>query len=117
MISAGLLSDPLGSKPLVAAVQWLEGTLLGTVALTVAIIAVAWVGVMMLTGRINLRHGATVIGGCFVLFGAPVIVQGIRGAAFGASEVASVQYAEIPPPLVIPPRPPSDPYAGASLRR
>jgi type IV secretion system protein VirB2 len=76
--------DPQGSGVLVSAVNWLQGTLLGTVATTLAVIAVAAVGLMMLTGRINWRHGAVVIVGCFVVFGAASIVAGIRGAAVGA---------------------------------
>jgi type IV secretion system protein VirB2 len=72
--------DPEGSGVLVNAVQWLEGTLLGTVATVVAVIAVASVGFMMLTGRMNWRHGAVVILGCFILFGAASIVAGIRTA-------------------------------------
>lgn len=75
--------DPEGSGVLVGAVNWLQGTLLGTVATTVAVIAIAAVGFMMLTGRINWRHGAVVIIGCFVLFGAASIVAGIRSAAAG----------------------------------
>ena len=74
-------SDPAGSGVLVAAVQWLEGTLLGTVATVVAVIAVATVGLLMLTGRINWRYGATVILGCFILFGAASIVAGIQSTA------------------------------------
>ena len=56
-------------------------TLLGTIATVVAVIAVAAVGFMMLTGRINWRYGATVIVGCFVLFGASSIVAGIHSTA------------------------------------
>jgi type IV secretion system protein VirB2 len=55
--------------------------LLGTVATVVAVIAVAVVGFMMLTGRMNWRYGATVILGCFILFGATSIVAGIQTAA------------------------------------
>lgn len=73
--------DPAGSGPIVAALAWVQGTLLGNVATAVAVIAVAVVGMMMLTGRINWRVGATVILGCFVLFGAATIVGGIRSAA------------------------------------
>jgi len=76
-----MYTDPAGSGVLVSAVNWLQGTLLGTVATVVAVIAVASVGFMMLTGRINWRHGATVILGCFVLFGAASIVAGIQSAA------------------------------------
>lgn len=74
-------ADPAGSGVLVSAVNWLQGTLMGTVATVVAVIAVASVGFMMLTGRINWRHGATVILGCFILFGAASIVAGIQSAA------------------------------------
>ena len=73
--------DPAGSGPIVAALGWLQGTLLGNVATAVAVMAVAAVGFMMLTGRMNWRFGATVIVGCFVLFGAGAIVSGIQGAA------------------------------------
>jgi type IV secretion system protein VirB2 len=74
-------SAPRGSGPIVAAVDWVQATLLGNIATTVAVIAVAIVGFMMLSGRVNWRHGAMVIVGCFVLFGATVIVAGIQTAA------------------------------------
>ena len=74
-------SDPAGSSVLVSAVNWLQGTLLGTVATVVAVIAVAAVGFMMLTGRINWRYGVTVVLGCFILFGAASIVAGIHSTA------------------------------------
>lgn len=76
-------SDPQGSGPIVAALAWLQGTLLGNVATAVAVMAVAAVGFMMLTGRLNWRFGATVIVGVFILFGAGTIVAGIQGAAGG----------------------------------
>ena len=75
--------DPQGSGPILNAVNWMQGTLLGNVATVVAVIAVAAVGFMMLTGRMNWRYGATVILGCFILFGAASIVGGIRQAATG----------------------------------
>lgn len=80
-------SDPAGSGVLVSAVNWLQGTLLGTIATVVAVVAVvavaavAAVGFMMLTGRINWRYGVTVVLGCFILFGAASIVAGIHSAA------------------------------------
>ena len=76
-------ADPAGSGPIVAALGWLQGTLLGNVATAVAVMAVAAVGFMMLTGRLNWRFGATVIIGVFILFGAASIVAGIQGAATG----------------------------------
>ncbi len=77
-------ADPAGSGPIVAALSWMQGTLMGNVATTVAVIAVAMVGFMMLTGRMNWRFGATVILGCFILFGAASIVSGIQSAAGAA---------------------------------
>lgn len=77
-------ADPAGSGPIVGALGWLQGTLLGTVATVAAIVAVAAVGFMMLTGRINWRYGATVILGCFILFGAASIVGGIQSSSSSA---------------------------------
>jgi type IV secretion system protein VirB2 len=77
------MGSPTGSGVLVSAFNWLQGTLLGTIATTIAVIAVAGVGFMMLTGRINWRHGAVVILGCFIVFGAASIVAGIRASALG----------------------------------
>lgn len=74
-------ADPAGSGPIVNALGWLQGTLLGNVATAVAVMAVAAVGFMMLTGRLNWRFGATVIIGVFILFGAASIVAGIQGVA------------------------------------
>ncbi len=73
--------DPAGSGAIVGAADWLQGTLLGNVATAVAVIAVAAVGFMMLTGRMNWKYGATVVLGLFILFGAASIVGGIRSVA------------------------------------
>ena len=73
--------DPAGSGPIAGAVDWLQGTLLGNVATAVAVIAVAAVGFMMLTGRVNWKYGATVVLGLFILFCAASIVGGIRSVA------------------------------------
>ena len=75
--------DPAGSNVIVGALNWLQGTLLGTVATVAAVIAIASVGFMLLTGRMDWRYGATVILGCFILFGAGAIVAGIRQTVGG----------------------------------
>lgn len=75
------LADPQGSGVIIGAARWVQGTLLGTVATVVAVIAVAVVGLLMLSGRINWRYGAVVILGCFILFGAASIVAGIQSTA------------------------------------
>lgn len=114
------LADPAGSSVLVAAIWWLQATLLGTIATTVAVIAVASVGLMMFAGRVNVRYGLTVIAGSFILFGASSIVAGIQSTLGGGGEVVAMPdpqpVALPPPPPAPPPRPPGyDPYAGASL--
>jgi type IV secretory pathway VirB2 component (pilin) len=115
------LTDPAGSSVLVAAVAWLQQTVLGTVATTIAVIAVASVGFSMLNGRVSVRYGMTVVIGCFILLGASTIAAGIQSFVGGGD---GVSYApEPPPPAVLPPPPPSsppapvnnDPYAGASV--
>lgn len=74
-------SDPAGSSPLIAALNWVQGTLLGTVATSAAVIAIAVVGFLMLSGRMEWRRGVIVIVGAFIIFGAVSIVAGIRSLA------------------------------------
>ena len=112
-----------GSGAVAGAVQWLQSTLLGTVATTVAVIAVATVGLMMLSGRIDLRRGASVVLGCFILFGASSIASGIRSVAAAAGPAPAEPVYRVDPWLPSPPPPPartappatSDPYAGAAV--
>jgi len=111
------LSVPPGSNALLGAVQWVQGTLLGTLATTVAVIAIAWIGFGMLRGRINIHRGATAILGCFILFGAPAIASGLMTAAdaVGPAPVPVLVPVAPPPPPPLAPRTPYDPYAGASV--
>jgi type IV secretion system protein VirB2 len=73
--------DPAGSSPILSALTWLQGSLMGNVATAAAVIAIGVIGFMMLTGRIDWRRGVVVVLGCFVLFGAAAIVAGIRQVA------------------------------------
>lgn len=99
-----------------AALAWIEGTLLGTVATTAAVIAVASVGFLMLTGRIDLRRAAQVVAGCFIIFGASAISSGIAGAISGSGpQPRAVQPPPLPAPAAAPPGPAYDPYAGAAV--
>lgn len=72
--NAGQSNDPITS-----ALVWMQSILLGPIATTLAVMAVAGVGFMMLTGRMNWRYGATVIIGVFIIFGAPRLVATIQG--------------------------------------
>lgn len=93
--------------------------MLGEMALGVCVVAVAFIGALMLTGRLPLREGGRVVVGCFVLMGAPVIAAG-----FVAGRGGEVAPPNLPPPIAAeaesprPNLPPAnfDPYAGASLR-
>lgn len=112
----GSLSDPAGASVIVAAVGWLEGTLLGTLATSIAVIAVSWVGMLMLAGRLEIRRGLTTIAGCFLVFGASAIAGGIQ--AFAGLDGAEMAYVAPPVAPPVPPPPPvrsADPYAGAAL--
>jgi type IV secretory pathway VirB2 component (pilin) len=116
--SSASLADPGGGSVLVAAVMWLEQTVLGTIATTIAVIAIAYLGFTLLSGRVSLRYGATVVLGCFILFGAPAIVAGIQSFV-GGGDMRAVSY-RADPELPAPPPPSpavSDPYAGASVPR
>ena len=75
--------DPAGSSPLLAALTWVQGTLLGNLATTAAVIAVAIIGYLMLTGRFDWRRGMVTLVGIFIIFGAAAIVAGIRTMAAG----------------------------------
>lgn len=75
--------DPAGSSPLLAALNWVQGTLLGNLATTAAVIAVAVIGYLMLVGRFDWRRGIVTLVGIFIIFGAVTIVAGIRSLAGG----------------------------------
>ncbi len=68
-----------GDDPITSALRWMQNILLGPVATSLAVMAVAGVGFMMLTGRMNWRYGGTVIVGVFIIFGAPRLVASISG--------------------------------------
>lgn len=91
--------------------------LFGSVDTSIAILAVAAVGLLMLSGRLPWRRGATVIVGCFILFSVATVADGLLGVERGASDA-------MPPPIVVPrptytpavPKPEVyDSYAGASV--
>ena len=115
-ISPSLL-EPQGSEALAASVEWMTGTLLGSLAIGLCVIAVATVGLMMLSGRIAIREAARVVLGCFVLLGAPVIANAFSGA--WQAEQSIIIPPSLPPEPARKPLPQStyDPYAGASLRQ
>lgn len=115
--------QPAGERVFAAAVNWLQGTLLGSLATTVAVIAIASVGLLLFSGRIDIRRGAQMILGCFILFGAASIAAGIMRVADLGNSGAELRAPQPPLPVyALPAAPkspvkaaPYDPYAGASL--
>lgn len=114
------LIEASGGAPIVESARWIEAVVLGEIALGVCVMAVAFIGAIMLSGRLPPREGARRVVGCLLLLGAPVIAAGFAG---GGSRVivpsdlppADAAQAESPRPNLAPFS--FDPYAGASLRK
>ncbi|MGN6358146.1 MAG: TrbC/VirB2 family protein [Novosphingobium sp.] len=102
---------------LTAAVGWIENLLLGSLATTLSILAIATLGMLMLAGHMPFRRGGRTVLACFILFGAGAIAHGLLGAATfvaGRAPVTiSIPAYEAPPPAPAPA--PSDPYEGAAI--
>lgn len=115
------LTDPPAHNPIAEGVMWVQGVALGSVSTTVAVVAVAAIGLLMLLGRLELRRGITVVVGCFLLFGAGIIASAITG--FSSSDVApkapyesTLDQLGNSPHITAPPKNSTyDPYAGASV--
>jgi type IV secretory pathway VirB2 component (pilin) len=117
-----LVSALRSQSVVVDAIAWIQATLLGSVATGVAVLAVAFVGFGMLAGRLDWRTGARVVIGIFILFGAPMIVQGLRDAVSGDGRavpdpvVAERTQAAPEVPELKRSADPFDPYAGQQER-
>lgn len=125
MSNATSLFIPPDPGVLVPAAQWVEGALLGSVATALGTIAIACCGLLMLTGRLELRRGMIVVLGCFILFGAGAIARGVRGAADQSATPEAVVPQLLTPPLLharptlpVRPRPTfgDDPNAGVAVQ-
>jgi type IV secretory pathway VirB2 component (pilin) len=105
------------SAGLASAIQWLADLLIGTLAVSLAIVAIAVAGLLMLQGRLGIRDGARTIAGCFIVFGAPIIAKGLWESARPQGSPIEIEAA---PPFIAPEMPAKtnanpDPYAGASV--
>lgn len=114
--------DPATPDAFIAAVRWLDGTLLGSLASIVAIIAVATIGLLLISGRVDVRRAVQVILGCFIIFGASTIAAGLADALNMSKTGGEVLPPQPPAMKIAPPGPqrpvanvPYDPYAGAAL--
>jgi type IV secretion system protein VirB2 len=64
------LADAPPVSAISTATNWVSDLLFGPLATAIAVIAIAWMGMAMLSGRIDIRRGLSVIFGCFLLLGA-----------------------------------------------
>jgi type IV secretion system protein VirB2 len=108
------------ANSLEAAMGWIQALLLGQLGTTIAVLAVAFAGFNMLWGRLSPKDGLRVILGCFILFGAPAIAQGLVSAVQGSAQPEVIaSSAPAPAPVLAPKAPPPpninpfDPYTGA----
>lgn len=105
------------TAPIASSLEWINDVVFGQLAVGLCVIAVAFIGFLMLTGRLPLRRGLRVLLGCFVFLGAPVIASAFISA--GRDTARPIQ-----PPLIASedsPRrklPPAEysPYGQASVR-
>ncbi len=120
-IQQASLTDPPPTSAIGSATSWISDLLFGPLATAIAVIAIAWIGLAMLSGRIDIRRGLSALLGCFLLFGAHGVATGLHSAATSQRmpSAASVP----PPPLYAQPSPSAntvgsyDPYAGAAVMR
>lgn len=104
---------PATHSALSTALTWLEQLLLGQMATMIAILAIGFASFAMLQGRLEVRTSLRIILGCFILFGAPAIAQGLVAMAGTPSggvtflAPAADYHGNVVPPAF-------DPYAGAS---
>jgi len=108
------LLDPSSASPFTSSVEWINAVLFGQIALGLCVLAVAFVGAQMLTGRLALRQGIRVVLGCFILLGAPVIAAAFMWSTGGESEPlpSPPSSEEFPAREDLPPAN-RDPYSGA----
>jgi type IV secretory pathway VirB2 component (pilin) len=111
---------------LISAIDWVGSLLTGSLATLVAVLAIGFVGYRLLLGEMPLRDAARVVVGCFILFGAPLVVRGLVGAIRTEPTdyvLTTRPWDTVPMPLA--PDPPDatvggnpfDPYSGATNRR
>jgi type IV secretory pathway VirB2 component (pilin) len=120
MMATGLLSDPPTQSALLGVAYWVKALLLGPVAVAIAVIAVACLGILILQGRIPVRRGVVIVVGCFILFGAPTIAAGLEDVIAGTDieripDPAPIVRSPSPAPTSPPTSPGYDPYSGASV--
>lgn len=118
MVVQQSLFDASSGTSMVKSAGWVEGVLLGDIALGLCVIAVAFIGALMLTGRVPLRVGMRVVLGCFMLLGAPVVAAGLLKIGGNSSPLplSGVRTLGQAAPRAELPQTTFNPYAQASVR-
>lgn len=62
------LFDPPATSVILAPVEWIRTLLHGEVATAAAVVAIAALGLLMLSGRIPVRRALAAVLGCFIIF-------------------------------------------------
>ena len=120
----GSLADASPTQVLSPALNWIQATLFGSIATAIAVIAIASIGFVMLSGRVSVRRGITILLGCFVLFGAPILAKELRSFSENETQIPE-KFSQNDAPIFIKIDNFShqniensfDPYAGAAVQR
>jgi type IV secretion system protein VirB2 len=67
----------VGQGAIAGSVNWIEDIILGSVAISIATIAVAFLGMAMLNGRLDTRLAVRTAVGAFLIFGSAGVAKGI----------------------------------------
>lgn len=81
---SALMAEPAfaqNAKPVEGILTWFVGVLQGSVARSVAIIAVCFLGFLFLTGRMAWQMAFSIIVGIAIIFGAATLVDAMKTSA------------------------------------
>jgi type IV secretion system protein VirB2 len=78
---ASSLLEPIPHSVIEAASIWIVALLSGSLVTTLCVVAVATLGLLMMTGRIQIRAGVQVVIGCFLLFSAALLADDLQTLA------------------------------------
>ncbi|QZP09149.1 TrbC/VirB2 family protein [Caenibius sp. WL] len=104
-----------GDQSLTDAVNWLRDLLLGSIGTMIAVLAIAGIGLLMLSGRLPIRRGVTAILGCFILFSAGTIAGGLINQWEPMTNTVVVAPEAPAYTATIPTPAPYDPFEGAAV--
>ena len=105
-----------GTGSLDGAVAWIGDAMIGPSAMAIGSLAIGTIGILLLAGRIPIQQATRAVVGCFAVFAASTIAQGLIGYADTPSLARAEASAPVSP--IINQNPPSsafDPYAGAAV--